>query len=467
MKGIDWTELAEKGRAQASGLMANLPGRTPPGPLVNPEAAPWQPTEPTGAERPGPMARLRGMMPSRRPAAEPVPVAGPEAAAVPVVHGGTVAPASLVARAIAPLRERLAAVRSSGPRDASPDRMRRFMRTTAVGVATLSAAFAAGNFVQSDLPDPSGATPTAPRTAAAVAVPGPTGIVQLAAPAEPPVAQVAVVAAVPAAPSPGAIARADGPELAPTALSTAAADPAQLQTLPAAETTLAAIPAAPVCPVALDLTARAGGMIDLALSAPCAAGQPVVLHHAGLVFSAALDGQGALGLSLPALDAAGAVTLRFEDGSEALAAAAVDLSGLRRYAIQWQAPDAFALHAYEGGAGFGDPGHVSAASPHLASAGMPQVSGWLARLGDPVLPLVAEVYTFPDAPGAAPSLAIEAEVTLATCGREMLGETLLSVRGLVTAEELTLAMPGCDGAIGDFLVLNNPLSETTLASAAN
>ncbi|HMO73186.1 MAG TPA: hypothetical protein PKC84_16365, partial [Paracoccaceae bacterium] len=155
------------------------------------------------------------------------------------------------------------------------------------------------------------------------------------------------------------------------------------------------------------------------------------------------------------------------DGSEALAAAAVDLSGLRRYAIQWQAPDAFALHAYEGGAGFGDPGHVSAASPHLASAGMPQVSGWLARLGDPVLPLVAEVYTFPDAPGAAPSLAIEAEVTLATCGREMLGETLLSVRGLVTAEELTLAMPGCDGAIGDFLVLNNPLSETTLASAAN
>lgn len=442
MKGIDWAGLAEKGRAQAVGLMAHLPGRTPPEPLPHPEAAPWMAPKPAEGKGAGPFERLRGM-----------------AAALRRGGDGADAPAAgLLARAIAPLRARLSRPGAeAAPAVAAPDRSRRLMRTVAVGVATLSVAFVAGNFVQSDLGAPRQMNPEAnPRTAGNAAA-APTGIVQLAAPAEATVAGAPAPAALPE-PSAAALARADGP-----GLPAAPAVPAAPETLKQSETTVAA--AAPACPVTLDLAAGAGGLLDVTFAAPCAAGETVVLRHAGLAFSAALDAAGGLSLTLPAFDAAGVVTLRLADGTDAEEAAPVDLSGLRRYAVQWQAPDAFALNAYEGGAAHGEPGHISASGPRAVTLA-PQPSGWMVRLGEG-LPLVAEVYTFPDAPGAAPRLSIEAEVTEATCGREMLGETLLSVRGLVTVEELTLAMPGCEDAIGDFLVLNNPLSETTLAAAVN
>ena len=84
-------------------------------------------------------------------------------------------------------------------------------------------------------------------------------------------------------------------------------------------------------------------------------------------------------------------------------------------------------------------------------------------LGDPAasLPMMAEVYTWPAGVAVVP--VIEAEVTEATCGRELMGETLMSDRGAVTATDLTLAMPGCE-AVGDILVLNNLVPETTLAA---
>lgn len=465
MKGIDWAGLVRMGRTQAAGLLAHLPGRTPsqplpdplPKPLAGPEAAPRRaPTADDGTKsgpiksgpiKSGPVGRLTGAA-----------LAGP---------------AAIIARAAAPLKARLARqpaplqAAKSVPAAAAPDRSRRIMRTAAVGVATLSVAFAAGNFVQSGAGAPDRGTAGPPRGAALAtsdagrgAGPGsavaPTGIVELAAPAEAALAPPPAARAL-AAPSSAVLARADGPATPDILPAPGGATPV---------TALAAVAPAPACPVVFDLSARDGGLLDIALSAPCAAGRTVVLRHAGLAVSAALDDAGALALALPALDPAGAVALRFDDGTETAGAARVDLSELRRYAVQWQAPDAFALHAYEGAAAHGDPGHVSAASALAGAPAWPQPSGWMARLGDG-LALVAEVYTFPVATGAAPRLSIEAEVTAATCGREILGETLLSIRGVVTVEDLTLVMPGCDDAIGDFLVLNNPLAGTTLASAAN
>jgi len=78
------------------------------------------------------------------------------------------------------------------------------------------------------------------------------------------------------------------------------------------------------------------------------------------------------------------------------------------------------------------------------------------------MPLLAEVYTYP-AMGSA-DVVIEAAVTAQTCGRELLGETLLSEAGRVTVTDLTLAMPDCD-AVGDFLVLNNLVPDLTLVAA--
>jgi hypothetical protein len=73
------------------------------------------------------------------------------------------------------------------------------------------------------------------------------------------------------------------------------------------------------------------------------------------------------------------------------------------------------------------------------------------------------VYTFPLDPAAPVDLAIEASVTAATCDRELLGEVLLSEGGALTKTDLTMATPTCD-AIGDVLVLNNPLPDLKLAA---
>ena len=77
------------------------------------------------------------------------------------------------------------------------------------------------------------------------------------------------------------------------------------------------------------------------------------------------------------------------------------------------------------------------------------------------LPMLAEVYTYPEA--GKTEVVVEAEVTEATCGREMLGETILSSRGAIEVQELTLAMPDCL-AMGDILVLKNLAPDTKLAN---
>ena len=121
------------------------------------------------------------------------------------------------------------------------------------------------------------------------------------------------------------------------------------------------------------------------------------------------------------------------------------------------ADDTFQLHAFEKGAGYGQPGDVWSGAPVSPDG------GYLVSLGDPGLdiPMLAEVYTFPtDIPA---DLTIEATVTETTCGRELLGEVLQAQAGKVTVNELTLAMPDCD-ALGDILVLKNPGRDTTLAT---
>ncbi|HSF62971.1 MAG TPA: hypothetical protein VLA78_01195, partial [Paracoccaceae bacterium] len=167
-----------------------------------------------------------------------------------------------------------------------------------------------------------------------------------------------------------------------------------------------------------------------------------------------------------ALDAGGEVAAVLPGGDRLGAAAPLDLSAVERFAVQWSGADAFQLHAYEDGAAFGQPGHVSAADPGRALPLVPGRGGHLLTLGDAGvdLPLLAEVYTFPADPARRVAVTVESAVTPATCGRELLGETLHSRKGATTAADIALAMPGCD-ALGDFLVLNNLLAQPTLAQA--
>jgi hypothetical protein len=241
----------------------------------------------------------------------------------------------------------------------------------------------------------------------------------------------------------------------------AAADPVAPLPAPAAPEMAPKAAEAPA-DCALDLTLKAGpkAMIAIALTAPCRAGERVVLRHGGLAFAETLDAAGKLVLDLPALNVTGEVSVLFPDAEILRDAVAVpDAAATRRFAVQWMADDVFQLHAFEKGATYGEPGDVHAGQPLSPNGGQ------LVLLGDPTLdlPMLAEVYTWPADPAIAAEIVIESAVTQATCGRELLGETVVAQAGAVTVTDLTLAMPGCD-AVGDILVLKNPGQGVTLAA---
>lgn len=203
---------------------------------------------------------------------------------------------------------------------------------------------------------------------------------------------------------------------------------------------------------ALSLEPSARGMMRATLAAPCFANERVTITHAGLVFAMATDQAGDLEVMLPALSPKARVDVRFASGDAVSASRSIGgLDALARIGVQWQGAEGFHLHAFEQGAGFDQPGHVSAAGPRDRAT---SEGGFLTALGDPAVdhPLMAEVYTAP-AGTALDGMLVEAPVTQATCGRLLSGQTVRMVpgRGGVT-ETLSLAMPGCDAA-GDSLML--------------
>lgn len=197
------------------------------------------------------------------------------------------------------------------------------------------------------------------------------------------------------------------------------------------------IPAAkaPECPVTLDVFAAEAATLSLSLTAPCRPDQGFVLRHGGIAVTYQTNAAGSFFLDLPALDAAGEVSLRFSDGTETAAAAPLsDMADHRRLALQWLDGDSFTL------AGDG---------PVIALGAKATV-----------LPMYAQIITLPapDAP-----LAIEAPVTAQTCGREMMALAVYSEAGRLTLADLSVALPDCD-AEGGFVVLNNPVPDMKLAA---
>jgi hypothetical protein len=224
---------------------------------------------------------------------------------------------------------------------------------------------------------------------------------------------------------------------------------------------------AEACLPSLRLAAAPQAMIGVSLVAPCAKDARVVILHEGLSITGKTNAEGSLFLSLPALTVNATVTARLPDDTEIEGDVRVPaMATLRRMGVQWQNADAFQLHAFENGAGYGDAGHVSASIPQTPTTGLGGTGGFITILGDAAveLPMMAEVYTFPAGIAANADITIEAAVTDATCGRELLGETIMTLAGQVYTSELTLSMPDCD-AVGDILVLKNLLTDLTIAAA--
>jgi hypothetical protein len=221
-----------------------------------------------------------------------------------------------------------------------------------------------------------------------------------------------------------------------------------------------ALAVAAACPIDLALTATPSAMIGIRLVAPCHAEERVVLRHAGLAVTARLGADGTLRSALPALMTSARVEILFSDGNSVDGALQVaDAAALRRFGVQWQGPDAFVVHGLENGADYGQPGDISPGN--LGRFG----GGSLVLLGDASVevPLLAQVYTFPTQKGQSAEVVFEAAVTEATCGSDLLGETISSHADKVVITDLTLTMPDCSG-IGDFLVLKNLASDMKIAA---
>lgn len=341
-------------------------------------------------------------------------------------------------------------------------------RRLARGVAVITIALGAGHLVQT-----MSETGTKQRMAQAEVAPKAKHIETLAAGAETvkPAADPALAAPrLPAAVATAPEAPAKLPEPA-AVVETAPVKPAEpaivVEAAPAKPAVVQPVEvAADPCPVTLDLNKSENAMITLMLTAPCHPAERVVLKHAGLAVSAQTLASGALVASLPALEQDAKIEVLFKDGTATEATLMVpEIATVRRFAVQYQADDAFQLHAFEDEAGYGGPGHVSGATPHLPAAGVPGKGGFLTLLGDSTtdLPLLAEVYTYPADPAQKPEVVVEAAVTETACGREILGETLTSFVGKVYIGDLTVAMPECD-AVGDYLVLKNLVPDLNIAA---
>lgn len=276
---------------------------------------------------------------------------------------------------------------------------------------------------------------------------------------------VVVSSVMPVAAGPEVVAVPVAPPVTETVADPVAEDYAALDVEAPAPPPVAVAPTPPVaealdCAISLDLSVQPDAMIGVTLLAPCQADERVVLKHAGLAVTERTSPSGALTAVVPALMPSAEVEVAFANGDRARGTVVVpDFGDTQRFAVQWQDRDSFQLHAFENGARYNGPGHISAAFTGTAGT-----SGMVTVLGDATvdLPLLAEVYTF--GPARQIDLVLEAAVTESTCNREILGEALLARAGKVEIVDLTLAMPGCD-AVGDILVLKNLLQDMTLAAA--
>lgn len=212
----------------------------------------------------------------------------------------------------------------------------------------------------------------------------------------------------------------------------------------------AALPA-DCAPAMVTLSPLPGAMIGVAVEAPCRAGQRMEIFHAGLGFAVSLSSKAAWQGVVPALTEDAVLALRFESGDELLAQVRVpELSTLVRVGVEWRGTVPVELHAYEGGAAFGQPGHVDAGTPQGDG-------GTVTVLGDAAMdrPMQAQVYTAPADVGEV-ALELAAEVGPDSCGNALDAQVFRAEAGkpaVLTAVQV--ALPGCD-QIGGFVVMPLP-----------
>jgi hypothetical protein len=257
------------------------------------------------------------------------------------------------------------------------------------------------------------------------------------------------------------------PALGPETMAQRVSTPASVD-LPSIKQDL--VPQVDDCAIKMSATPVAGALVSLSLSAPCAANERLTVHHNGMMFTASTGPDGTLDVTVPALTEQAVFIMAFSNGDGAVAQTIVaDLGNYDRVVLQWRGQAGFQLHAREFGADYGNEGHIWSGVAAKPVAFSTDKKGSIMQLGDTAIadPLMAEVYTFPTGLAARQGiidLSVEAEVTMANCGLEIEAQSIeMNTSGGLKTQDLTLAVPGCDG-VGGFLVLNNLVSDLKVAS---
>ncbi|WP_116086224.1 hypothetical protein [Tropicimonas sp. IMCC34011] len=191
------------------------------------------------------------------------------------------------------------------------------------------------------------------------------------------------------------------------------------------------------CEAALALAPGDGNTVSLSISAPCYPNSAASIEHDGLAFSVRLDEAGELDLAVPALSQDASFALMLPDGARTTSRIALETPGPARIALQ------------------------SGSEIDLRSGDDGQS---VIRLGDASIPGGALLQVFTYSEQDAPAVTIDAEITLASCGRRLSALAALKDNGADAAEpaRVTLTMPGCD-AVGDLLVMPVPAPVTDAA----
>jgi len=226
----------------------------------------------------------------------------------------------------------------------------------------------------------------------------------------------------------------------------------------------------PACDITASARPVAAAMVSLTMEASCLPVERVTVHHNGMIFTETTSEKGTIALKVPALSQDAVFVFAFSNGEGAVAQTTVEeLEGFDRVVVQWKGETGFQIHAREFGADYGADGHVWADAPRDMAAAVADRVGFVTRHGNADLPdaLMAEVYSFPTgdaARGGTVALSVETEISTTKCGLEIEAQSLETTGGgLIRTQDLTLAMPDCD-AVGDFLVLNNLLTDLKVAA---
>lgn len=224
------------------------------------------------------------------------------------------------------------------------------------------------------------------------------------------------------------------------------------------------------CDARLDAEVHQGALVQLELNAPCLPNAEAAIHHQGMIFTLITNGAGHAEVAVPALSERAVFIASFPEGTGDVAAVQVPaIVNYDRAVLQWQGESGLQIHAREFGADYGSSGHVWQAAARDAEAAIAGEGGFIMTLGDARanLPNFAQVYSFPSATAGSDGdveLTVEAEITAENCGREVSAQTIQIRPGSqAKALDLTMSMPDCD-SVGDFLVLNNLLTDLTLAA---